>query len=139
MGGAGDETRVEVGALILFTDRLEAMKAFYAALGVPLERERHGDGPVHWTAALGPVHFAVFEARDGDAAGAAAGARGAPRPRAGGTTMPGFAVPSLERAFAAVTALGARVVQEPREAPWGPRALVLDPDGRLVEVFARRR
>ena len=125
---------VELGALILFSDHLDAMKSFYAALGVPLAREQHGDGPVHWTATLGAMHFAVFEA----AASPKDDAGRAPTPRTGGATMPGFAVASLEVAFAAVTALGAEVVQAPEDYPWGPRALVLDPDGRVVEVFERR-
>lgn len=39
---------------MLYTERLEACRAFYAGLGLALVAEQHGDGPAHWSAALGP-------------------------------------------------------------------------------------
>jgi predicted enzyme related to lactoylglutathione lyase len=118
----------EMGALILFTDRLDEMTAFYRALGVPLEAETHEGGSVHLACDLGSVHFAVLAGSTGNA----------PPFRSGGGAMPGFAVPSLGVAWDRVRGLGARIVEEPTEYPWGPRFLVMDPDGRTVEVFERR-
>lgn len=39
---------------MLYTERLEACRAFYAGLGLALVAGQHGDGPAHWSAALGP-------------------------------------------------------------------------------------
>ena len=118
----------KLGALILFANRLSETVAFYRALGVPLVEENHEDGPLHFACELGPVHLAFFEGTRGET----------PQYRAGGTTMPGLAVPSLDDAWEAMQNLGATIVQPPTDYPWGPRILVEDPDGRTVEVFERR-
>jgi len=119
----------ELGALVLFTDRLAEVAAFYRALGVPLEDEAHEDGPVHMACDLGSVHFAVFQGSAGRAPGF----------RTGGGTMPGFSVQSLQDALGRVQTLGAEIVEAPTDYPWGKRFLVSDPDGRTVEVFERPR
>ncbi|MFE6717581.1 VOC family protein [Streptomyces albidoflavus] len=43
-----------LGLLVLYTERLEACRAFYAGLGLVLIVEQHGDGPAHWSVQLGP-------------------------------------------------------------------------------------
>ena len=119
----------ELGALVIFTPRLDAVADFYRALGIPLQDEVHEDGPVHLACDLGSVHFAIFSGAPGDA----------PDGRSGGATMPGFAVAALGPVLSRLRALGSEVLEEPAEYPWGPRFLVKDPDGRVVEVFERRR
>ncbi|MFE0380511.1 VOC family protein [Streptomyces inhibens] len=38
--------------IVIYTERLEACRDFYAGLGLAFERERHGDGPGHYAAVL---------------------------------------------------------------------------------------
>lgn len=38
--------------LVVYTERLEECRRFYAGLGLALVRERHGSGPVHFAAEL---------------------------------------------------------------------------------------
>ncbi|MCF7551243.1 VOC family protein [Pseudonocardia sp. WMMC193] len=38
--------------VVLYTEQVEACRAFYAHLGLPLVEERHGDGPLHHAAVL---------------------------------------------------------------------------------------
>lgn len=38
--------------LVVYTERLDDCRAFYAGLGLPLAREQHGNGPVHYAAVL---------------------------------------------------------------------------------------
>lgn len=111
-------------AVVIWTARLKEMVEFYRALGLPLETEDHGEGPVHFACDLGHTHFAIFEAKPGDAVG-----RGT-----GGCTMIGLQVSSVDEAYANAKKLGASTVWEPREMPWGRAAQVLDPDGRPVEL-----
>jgi uncharacterized glyoxalase superfamily protein PhnB len=102
--------------------------AFYRSLGIPLVEEDHGDGVVHWACELGDVHFAVFDAAaPGDALGY----------HEAGSTLCGFVVDDVVAAIELLRSASAIVVQEPIEMPWGLRAVVLDPDGRPVEVFER--
>lgn len=118
----------DLGALILFSNAIEKTVAFYRAIGVPLEEEKHDDeGPLHYACELGSTHMAIHAAGEGRAA----------EWRSGGSSYFGFAVDSLKVAVEAARRTGARVVQEPEEYPWGPRSLVEDPDGRVVELFER--
>ncbi len=117
----------EIGSLILFTPKVERVVAFYREIGIPLEEERHEDGLLHFACELGPVHFAVFAAESGSA----------PDWRTGGSAYFGIAVASIDDAFTGARRANAPIIQEPQEYPWGMRALVLDPDGRVVELFER--
>lgn len=117
----------DVGALILFTSRVDEVVAFYRALGVPLEAEEHGDGVKHFACELGATHFAVFPGRAGDAL----------EHKSGGSEFFGLSVASVDAALAAAKSRGAAEVQPPTRYPWGVRALVRDPDGRTVELFQR--
>src|SRR5262245_44186016 len=102
---------------------LERAGAFYAALGVPLVRERHGSGPEHLA---GPAGVAVLEVY--------------PRGEGGGTlgVRLGFRVASVADAVAAAQGAGGSVVSPARESPWGLRAVVADPDGHRVELVEAR-
>ena len=115
---------VGIGAIVLWTSRLNEMVAFYKAIGLPLEEEDHGEGPLHFACELGATHFAIFEAKQGDAV-----SRGT-----GGCTMIGLQVSNVDEAYAIAKSLGAATVWEPRDMPWGRAAQVLDPDGRPVEL-----
>jgi catechol 2,3-dioxygenase-like lactoylglutathione lyase family enzyme len=58
-GVGHNETMTQVASLVLFAADPEATAAFYQALGVELEDEDHGEGPVHFASELGPIHFAI--------------------------------------------------------------------------------
>ena len=108
-------------ALILFTSNLQKAVAFYSAIGLVLEKEQHDDGPIHYVCDLKGVHFALYEAKPGQAV-----KRGI-----GGGMQFGVQVDSLDEA---VKACGAKTLIEPQSVPWGRRAVVEDPDGRPVEL-----
>lgn len=111
-------------AIVLRTNDLERCAAFYRAVGLQVKEEKHGDGPAHFACELGGVHFAIY----------GADTEGTPLSRtAGGATMIGFQVDSVETAFEAAVNSGGTPVVEPDDYPWGRRALVRDPDGRAVE------
>lgn len=97
--------------------------AFYRALGLPLEEERHDDGPLHFACEVGGAHIAVY--------GAPKGKR---RPGRTHGAMLGFRVGNLVKTLGALKRTGAKVVVEPQKVPWGRRAIVQDPDGRKVEL-----
>jgi lactoylglutathione lyase len=121
---------LEVSSIVLFAADAEQTAAFYRALGIPLEGEDHGDGPVHLAADLGGVHFAIFQA-GGDPASRAPGWRAA------GSDFQGFFVASLDGAVGELRALGASILTEHETRPWGCRAIAEDPDGRAVEINQR--
>jgi predicted enzyme related to lactoylglutathione lyase len=119
---------VEVASLVVFAADLDKTAAFYRAVGLDLELEDHGSGPVHFAAEVDSVHFAVYPA---DSAGRA------PARRAAGGSFPGFYVESLDDTTTALVDLGTPFLQQHQDMPWGCRVVVTDPDGRPVEVNQR--
>jgi catechol 2,3-dioxygenase-like lactoylglutathione lyase family enzyme len=99
-------------SLVLLASDVDAAARFYRALGLPLEDEDHGEGPVHLPAELGGVHFALYPA--------AAPGR-APDRRSGGSSFPGVYVESLDDVLREVQALDAPVLTGHEVMPWGCR------------------
>jgi predicted enzyme related to lactoylglutathione lyase len=119
---------IEMASLVLFSSQVDRAVAFYRAVGIPLEDEDHGEGPVHAAAEVAGVHVAIY----------AASAPGRhPARRTGGSDFPGFYVDALDEVVAAVTVLGAPVLSGHESMPWGCRVVVEDPDGRAVEINDR--
>ncbi|GAB1817567.1 glyoxalase/bleomycin resistance/dioxygenase family protein [Herbidospora sp. RD11066] len=50
--------------IVVYTDRLDACRAFYAGLGLVFERERHGSGPEHFSTTLGSTVLELYPAGD---------------------------------------------------------------------------
>jgi predicted enzyme related to lactoylglutathione lyase len=48
--------------------------------------------------------------------------------------MHGFRVQSLDAVLSSLQVLQAEIIHPPSDSPWGRRAVVLDPDGRAVEL-----
>ena len=96
------------------------VRDFYAALGLHFVTERHRSGREHYSCDLGSMVFAIQPA----------GIDGA----VSDNSMLGFQVASLERVLRAVPFAGGRIVVQPQEDGPVVRAIVLDPDGRKVEV-----
>ena len=117
---------VRLGALVLFTSSLEATVDFYRAMGIDLTEENHGDGVLYFAAELDGCHFAVFPA---------SGISTSPGLGEPGCSFAGIAVHSVHAILEHVRSLGAPVLEEPTQYPWGIRAVVADPDGRPVEIF----
>jgi lactoylglutathione lyase len=118
----------EFGALVVYGADAAKTAAFYRAVGLDLADEDHGEGPVHYAADIGGVHFAIYPAHEPGRA---------PARRVAGASFPGFYVTSLDRVTAELAYLGAPVLQAHQQMPWGCRILAEDPDGRPVEVNQR--
>ena len=103
---------------------MEATLAFYRALGLAFTEEQHGNGPVHHSCDMGGTVLEIYPGTDGNA----------PDRRAGGATMLGFRVASIDATLVDLQKLGASVITPPRDSQWGRRAVVADPDGRAVEI-----
>jgi len=114
-----------IGSIILFSGDPQTCVAFYQRLGLPLVAEDHGEGPVHYAADIAGCHFAVFPSKPGQA----------PPHKSGGSHFVGLTVDNLEPTVERAQTFGAPLVEPIRTFPWGRRALVRDPDGRVVELF----
>ena len=110
--------------IVLRTATVEAMLAFYRALGFVFVQEQHGTGAIHYSTALGDVTMEIFPAEAGQA----------PDRKTGGATMIGIKVDSVDAVVEILLQMGTKPLSPPKDSAWGRRATVLDPDGRLIEL-----
>jgi predicted enzyme related to lactoylglutathione lyase len=113
---------VQLNLLVLKTRQLEALKAFYAALGIEFVTERHGGGTSHYAGSVGGLLLELYPLPEGSTAEDA-------------TTRLGFIVPDLDAVLQALGSAGGTVVTHPQRTQWGLRAVVRDPDGRSIELY----
>jgi lactoylglutathione lyase len=115
-------TDVSLTLLVLKTQQVERLRTFYSALGIELAKEQHGKGSIHYAGRAGEVVLELYPLPD-DVGSVDA------------TTRLGFSIENLAEVVEAIHAIGAPVLTEPQETPWGYRAVVRDPDGRAVELY----
>jgi lactoylglutathione lyase len=118
----------EIASIVLFAAEVDKTAEFYRAIGLELEHEDHGEGPVHFAMELGGVHFAIYPTEVNGRA---------PARRAAGSSFPGFYVAALDEVAGALRRMGATVLTEHEQMPWGCRVVVEDPDGRAIEINDR--
>ena len=109
----------QLSLVVVYARDLEAAHDFYASLGVSLQAEQHGSGPRHYAATLGGTVFEIYPQLSGEHPGA---------------VRIGFQVASVDGLVQQLRQRQVAVLTEPRDSPWGRRAVVQDPDGNRVEL-----
>ncbi len=109
----------KLSLIVVYARNLEATREFYAALGITFQDEQHGNGPRHYAATLGGAVFEIYPLRDDEPIG--------------GLRL-GFGVESVDRTVQSLRQRQVKIVTEPRDSPWGRRAVVADPNGNRVEL-----
>jgi catechol 2,3-dioxygenase-like lactoylglutathione lyase family enzyme len=115
--------------VILTTSRMDEMVRFYReALGIPLEREEHGDLEVHYgTDVANQIHFALHPPSDFGL-----------REPGNATVKVAFAVDDLDACVRRLAELGHEPAIPPHDEGFGPVAAFRDPDGNLLELVELR-
>jgi lactoylglutathione lyase len=117
-------TSISLSLLVLKTKQMERLVAFYRTLGITFTEERHGKGPIHFAAKIGDLVFELYPASEESPIDSSA--------------RLGFALTNLDEVVASFHALGSPVISAPQSSEWGYRAVVRDPDGRVVELYQKK-
>ena len=113
-------TKAALNLVVLRTSDVQQSVAFYNALGMTFEVERHGTGPEHFSCDVHGVVLEIYPAS-------------AQRPAEASTRL-GFRVANVGESVEQCVAAGGAIVSAMATSPWGLRAVVADPDGRAVEL-----
>lgn len=105
--------------IVLKTKQVQVVRDFYARLGFVFVEEQHGRGPIHFSAPLGDGILEIYPLPKGK--------------ETDSTIRLGFAVSDVELVINSLDEF-AEIVERPKQTEWGLRAVVRDPDGRVVEV-----
>ncbi len=112
---------MQLSLVVIRTHQPERVKGFYEALGLQFREEKHGRGPIHFSARVGQTVFEVY-----------------PLPKSvepvDATTRLGFTIEQLDETIRRMKAAGVPITAEPQQTEWGYGAVVKDPDGRSVEL-----
>lgn len=107
--------------VVLRVTDLDQSRLFYEVLGLRFESHQHGSGPVHYAHEGQGWVFELYRATAENPVSA--------------STRVGFSVTDLDGVIRKLRDLSpAKVVSEPKESPWGRRAVVADADGHRVEL-----
>src|SRR6267142_828286 len=98
--------RASLKLLVLKTRQVEAVRSFYATLGIEFAEEKHGDGPRHYTGRLGETVLELYPLPEG---------------MIDSTTRLGFGVTDLESVLTVLRALQAAIKSEAKATAWGRR------------------
>jgi hypothetical protein len=101
---------------------LDCAQRFYQAIGMRFVKHSHGRGPLHLASDQNALVFEIYPLDQ----------QALPTT----STRIGFAVASVDDAYAALVAAGGKSISAPANSPWGRRAVVADPDGHRVELTA---
>src|SRR5262245_54899537 len=113
-------SQVLLNLVVIRSADIEKTAAFYKELGLVMIKQRHGNGPEHYSAELGVTVFEIYPLDES-------------RPSTIGTRL-GFRVNSLGTLIERFTAIGARILTPPRTTAQGQMAVMEDFDGHRIEL-----
>ncbi|MFH1300662.1 MAG: VOC family protein [Planctomycetota bacterium] len=105
--------------IVLRVSNIERAAEVYSTIGFTFKREQHGSGPEHFSTWVGDTVFELYPTSERFPAT---------------TSRVGFAVTSIVAVVNNWRQTGCEVLSEPKESPYGLRAVVVDPDGHHVEL-----
>ncbi|MBW4462814.1 MAG: VOC family protein [Nodosilinea sp. WJT8-NPBG4] len=109
--------------IVIRATDIEALLAFYHALGITLVQEKHGSSPVHYSCDFGGLVLELYPSKANSS-----------QESNTHTIMLGFNVASLDSTLAELLKLGVKPKSTPKESAWGYWVNVVDPSGRTVQI-----
>lgn len=110
----------QLNLLVLRSLDLNRTCDFYSLLGLQFLQEQHGQGPIHMASESAGLVIEIYPAQT--------------VAQVDSTTRLGFHIGDVAAVVASVRDYGCEIPSEPRKSQWGLRAVVKDPDGRMVEL-----
>jgi len=112
----------QINLVLIRSKNIELAADFYRVLGVVLVKEKHGNGPEHYSSCENKVVFEIYPlANEQNSMG----------------TRIGFMLDDLDGCIIDLKKMNAMVIQEPYDSEWGRRAVISDLDGHAVEPLER--
>ena len=103
--------------LVLRTKNIDKLKLFYETVGLSFVKEQHGEGPWHYSCAIGNFVLEIYPAAD-----------------AASKDMMGFKIENLEEKIQELQKIGVQIKTPIKQKAHPKRAVVYDYDGRIVEL-----
>ena len=115
---------MEIRLLVLRTAYTKALVDFYSLLEFDFEYHKHPNSPYHYSASINSTIFEIYPlAKD--------------QIEADKNLRLGFGIENFDQVIEALKIAEVTFVQEPNETDFGFMAIVLDSDGRKIELYKK--
>lgn len=115
---------MEIRLLVIRTLEIARLADFYALLGFTFEYHKHGKSPYHYSAPVGNTTLEIYPLAKGQT-------------EADKELRVGFALDDFENTMATLKDRGVEFVSEPMQTDYGFMAIIIDPDGRRIELYKK--
>jgi len=116
---------MELTLLVIRSAIPEQLAAFYTSLGLHFDHHQHGNGPFHYSAHIGPTVLEIYPlVKNQD--------------KADTNLRLGLAMREFDARISHLKEVGVTFHQAPTSTEWGMMAVVLDPEGRKVELTPKK-
>ena len=105
---------------VLRSPNIDRASEFYLEIGLLFTKNRHGNGPEHYTSSVNGFVFEIYPIDK--------------HPPTIGTRI-GFSVDDVDSIVPMLVAIGAELISPAADSEWGRRAVVKDLDGHVVELI----
>ena len=115
---------VKPNLIVIRSLDIDMLAEFYSLLGCNFEKHSHGKGPEHYAHEFDGAVFEIYPIKKGGPATV--------------SVRIGFLVGSVDDTVKRMVKSGkGKLVSEPKDSPWGRRAVIDDPDGHRVELVQK--
>lgn len=118
---------ITLSLMVLRCHDIDVSRAFYEQLGLSFTQESHGQGPLHYVATINRLVIELYPQNSDDQQGK----------ENSDPIRIGFTIGFLDNVIQSIQEKGNKIHSMPRQTQWGYRAVIIDPDGRKVELAER--
>lgn len=114
----------KLALIVLYSQKKEELRCFYEKIGLEFIEERHGKGEYRYSAAIGETTLEIYPLP--------------PNVKITAIRL-GFSLRNMEELLHKLSREGVRIASFPKATPWGKRAVIEDPEGRMVELYEEKQ
>ncbi|MET1257658.1 VOC family protein [Aliikangiella maris] len=107
--------------LVIRSTDIERAKSFYEIIGLLFGKEKHGNGPEHYSSGVDGFVFEIYPLKSKDKSTA--------------NLRFGFKLDCVDEYLPALVEIGAEILESPHDTSWGRRAVIRDLDDHTVELL----
>ena len=109
---------MKINLIVIKTQNVEISKSFYELLGINFQKEKHGNGPIHYSSNIDGVIFEIYPTKEENIA----------------NLRIGLTIENIDLTCELLTKNGHSIISEPRKTDFGYTAVIIDPSGNKVEI-----
>lgn len=113
---------MEIRLLVLRTSDTKQLTEFFGLLGFSFDYHKHGNSPYHFSVTIGPTVLEIYPLAKGQT-------------EADKNLRLGFDIEYFDSVIEQLKILEVPFSMEPTQTEFGYMAVVVDPDGRKIELY----